>query len=162
MSALNSRELSITDSLSVLLHDSNALQQQSSMYHTSSSSATSEQPPQHSSGQPSQAVSASANVNASDSAESRADSDSSVNSAAKHNQKQAETASQGFATLPPRSTSTGYAETVLVDEISGFDGEQSQPGVVPSLPEEKLRIQLRQEVKQQEEAVQIDAYTLSR
>jgi hypothetical protein len=71
----------------------------------------------------------------------------------------------GFVTLPPHATPSGYPESFSGSTSSSSSGTQSTiPIEQVQLPQERLRIQLRQEVQEEEEAQGegVDAYSLSR
>lgn len=132
-------------------------QPHSCSYHTSSSSPA-EQPPKQFTEQPAETASPTSTVTISDADEA----DTQQQTAIVAQQAAAASAPAGFATLPGRSTSTGYEETLLVNAAEQSAAEQPHQALVQALPEERLRIQLRQEAKKEVESVEIDAYSLSR
>lgn len=77
----------------------------------------------------------------------------------------------GFVTLPPQATASGYQESFMQasqpsSSSSSRGAAAGQPMQVPvgdvQLPQERLRIQLRQEVQQEEVQEEVDVYSLSR
>lgn len=138
---------------------SHSLQQQASAYHTSCSSSLPQQPPNQSDSSESDEISTPTSESPAASAASDAEEDppTSASSTTQHTHQQAEASALGFTTVSPKQTTSGYRETKMFDR-----SDASRPTVLPSLPEEQLRIQLRQEVKQEQEAVELDAYSFSR
>lgn len=74
----------------------------------------------------------------------------------------------GFVTLPPHATPSGYPESFVAGSSNSSGSSSGTQGTVPieqvQLPQERLRIQLRQEVQAEEDAPGegLDAYSLSR
>lgn len=69
----------------------------------------------------------------------------------------------GFVTLPSRATASGYPESFAAASSSSSSRVKQVPLEQVQLPQERLRIQLRQEVQQEEDTGgAVDAYSLSR
>lgn len=74
----------------------------------------------------------------------------------------------GFVTLPPHATPSGYPESFVAGSSNSSGSSSGTQRTVPieqvQLPQERLRIQLRQEVQAEEDAPGegVDAYSLSR
>lgn len=88
--------------------------------------------------------------------------------AAGRHRQLADVEQSGFVTLPPQATASGYQETFLAaakqqpDSSSTDSGSSRVPIQQVQLPQERLRIQLRQEAQEEEGAEEVDEYSITR